>query len=113
MLSTDHGYIHKLGTDTYVTSIIMLPGESIDMYEVVEQKPTYAKSEYDERVSQLVRERYTESEEFAIQRKAINAAFSSTTADNASVAIQEFEEYNSFVESCKEKAAADLEATGQ
>lgn len=103
-LSSDKGYIHKKGTDTYVKSIIMLPSDTIEDYEEVDEKPPFTKEEYDKMVAKLVRERYTESEEFAIQRKAINEAFSPSTISADSLAMQEYQEYNSFVEECKQKA---------
>ena len=78
-LTATNGYVHKIGTDTYVQTIIMLPTETLGMYEEVVEKPAYTKEQYDKLVAELVRERYTESEEFAIQRKAINAAFSPST----------------------------------
>lgn len=103
-LSADKGYIHKIGTDTYVKSIIMLPTDSIEDYEEVEEIPAFNKSQYDAKVAELVRERYSESEEFAIQRKAINEAFSPSTVSADSSAMQEYREYNSFVEDCKVRA---------
>lgn len=50
---------------------------------------------YNTLVNGLVRDRYSESEEFAILRKAIN------NPDNA-----EFIEYNEYVENCKLQAKA-------
>lgn len=96
----DNGYIHKLGTDTYVKAIIMLPSDTILDFEEVAEIPSYTKTEYDDKVAQLVRERYTESEEFAIQRKALNAFFS----DNQEKDLSEYNQYNTFVEECKQQA---------
>lgn len=47
---------------------------------------------YDELVNGMVRDRYTESEEFAILRKAINGK------------TKEYELYNLYVEACKQEA---------
>jgi hypothetical protein len=52
----------------------------------------YSKLPYEKLVNQLVREKYTDSEEFAILRKAINGI------------TDEFLIYNAFVEECKTKA---------
>lgn len=103
-LTAEKGYIHKKGTDTYVKSIMMLPSDSINDYEEVDEIPPFTKSQYDEKVAQLVRERYSESEEFAIQRKAINEAFSPSAISEGSEAMSEYREYNEFVEECKKKA---------
>lgn len=102
-LTATEGLIHKIGTEDYVTSIIMLPTDTLEMYEEVAEKPAYTKEQYDDKVAELVREKYTESEEFAIQRKAINAAFSPSVAE-AETDMSEFTEYNDFVEECKVRA---------
>jgi hypothetical protein len=52
----------------------------------------YLPISYEKLVNQLVRERYTESEEFAILRKAVNGI------------TDEFLIYNTYVEECKAKA---------
>ena len=52
----------------------------------------YLSVNYETLVNNLVRERYTESEEFAILRKAINGI------------TDEFLNYNAYVEECKVKA---------
>lgn len=107
-LTATAGLIHKIGTDTYATSVIMLPSDTLDLYEEVAEKPAYTKEEYDAKVAELVRERYTESEEFAIQRKAINAAFSPSVASVDNTAMQEYQAYNAYVEECKQKARSIL-----
>lgn len=101
-------YIHKKGTDQYRTSYILMPGETLDLYEEVATKPPYTKAQYDDKVAELVRQRYSESEEFALQRKAINAAFAPATLDaegnNYAAALDEFATYNTYVEDCKQRA---------
>lgn len=103
-LTAENGYIHMVGTDTYVKSIIMLPSDTLDMYEEVADKPAYTKEQYDKKVAELVRQRYTESEEFALQRKAINVAFSPTATSANSTILEEYQAYNAYVEECKERA---------
>ena len=53
---------------------------------------TYSKISYDSLVNQLVKQRYSDSEEFAILRKAINGI------------TDEYLIYNAYVEDCKVKA---------
>jgi hypothetical protein len=53
----------------------------------------YSKLSYEALVNKLVREKYTESEEFAILRK-----------HQKGVNEDEFNEYDTYVEECKEKA---------
>ena len=107
-LSADTGYVHKIGTDTYVKSIIMLPSDTIEDFEEVDEIPPYTKSEYDAKVAELVRQRYSASEEFAVQRKMMNllmpSAMSSHSEEQATSIMTEYNEYNSFVDECKEKA---------
>lgn len=103
-LTATAGLVHKTGTDTYAQSIIMLPCDTPDMYEEVAEQPAYTKEEYDNKVAELVRERYTASEEFAIQRKAINAAFSQTATSADDAALEEYHAYNTYVDECKQRA---------
>ena len=53
---------------------------------------TYSKLPYDNIVNKLVKERYSDSEEFAILRKAINGI------------TDEYRIYNAYVEECKVRA---------
>lgn len=115
-LTASEGYIHKIGTDTYAKSVIMLPDETEDMYEEVAEIPPYTKAEYDAKVNDLVRQRYSESEEFAIQRKMLNTLMSpmAMSEEGAESAVTEYAEYNAYVEQCKADATdailADIEA---
>ena len=74
--------------------------------------PPYSKTEYEAKVAEMVREKYSESEEFALQRKAINAMINPDAipvdADGTPSVINSFNEYNRFVEQCKQRAAAML-----
>lgn len=111
-LTASEGVLHKIGTDTYCTSAVMLPGETVDMYEEVAEEPPYTKEQYDAKVAELVRERYSASEEFAIQRKRINAMLApmplSGDVDGPSPAIVEYDQYNAYVEECKARAKEQL-----
>ena len=107
-LSATNGYLHKIGTDTYVKSLVLARGDSPAMYEEVDEIPPYTKAEYDAKVAEMVRERYSESEEFAIQRKVINSMLSPMTlnADTAEKFMTEYADYNNYVEECKTEARA-------
>lgn len=52
---------------------------------------TYTANDYAYLVSEKIRERYSIDEEFAIQRQR-------------DIKVQEFEEYNSYCEACKQQA---------
>lgn len=74
-------------------------------------KPVYSKEEYDAKVAQLVRERYSADEEFALQRKMIAtllhpeaATLDESGEDTTPAEVREFEAYNAFVEDCKARA---------
>lgn len=54
----------------------------------------YSNASYDELVNQLVKQRYSDSEEFAILRKAITEV------------TDEYRIYNAYVEECKVRAKA-------
>ena len=66
-----------------------------------------SKAQRDEMTARLVRERYTDSEEFAIQRKMLNALMQPMTLcdeDSADNAAEEYAAYNAYVEECKARA---------
>ena len=100
------GYLHKIGTDVYIKRAIVKSPLDADDYEEVDNIPPYTKDEYDKKVAELVRERYTESEEFAIQRKMINVILTPATVysfgnDNI---VAEYNDYNDYVNECKDRA---------
>lgn len=103
--STD-GFIHRKGNGGYFKRCVMFPDETESDFDEVAEIPVYTKAEYDEKVAELVRTRYTASEEFAIQRKMINATIepSLISEGDARAAIAEFTHYNDFVEQCKRDA---------
>lgn len=105
-LTATYGYLHKIGTDTYAKSLVLAKDDSPAMYEEVDEIPPYTKAEYDAKVAEMVRERYSESEEFAIQRKVINSLLSPMTlsAEVAEGVMAEYAEYNNYVEGCKVRA---------
>lgn len=106
-LTATQGYIHPLGTDTYVKQITILPTDTIDNYVEVDTPPPYTKAQYDTKVNDLIRRRYTASEEYAIHRKMLNTLLTpsplSDTTD-AETASDEYLRYNAYVEDCKEDA---------
>lgn len=103
--STD-GYIHRIDEEDYAKRCILLPSLTIADYEEVAEIPPYTKSQYDSKVAEFVRERYTESEEFAIQRKMMNTILSPATisADSKGSPLSEYQAYNAYVEECKARA---------
>jgi len=113
VFSTDGKVVHRIGTDTYFKRGSVLPNDTAADFEEVDAAPAYTKAEYEAKVAELVRERYTESEEFALQRKAINAAFSPATSDaDGNSALEEYAAYNTYVEECKSRAKVMLEENG-
>lgn len=90
-ISTESGYIHKKGTDSYFKKGMMLPTDTIDMYEEVDEIPKYTHQEYVDKVRELIKERYTIEDEIALHRQK-------------EVKPYEFDEYNDYCEECKLKA---------
>lgn len=111
-LDTDADHIlHRIGSDDY-TAIRHTMVKDPEAWEelAVADIPPYTKAEYDAKVNELVRLRYSESEEFAIQRKMLNAILPQPAVlsedvivevDDAEKAIEEYAEYNVYVEQCK------------
>lgn len=84
----------------------MLPTDTIENFEEYTELPPYTKAQYDEKVAELIRERYSASEEFALQRKMINATNADVPFSDSETnkAIEEYDTYNTFVEECKIRA---------
>lgn len=108
-LDTDQGHIlHKVGSDDY-TEIRHTMVKDPDAWEeiAVADIPPYTKDEYDKKVAELVREKYTADEEFALQRKMLNAVMSPDTISeegSANKTLEEYQAYNVYVQECKQKA---------
>lgn len=108
-LSTDSEHIlHRIGSEGY-TEIRRITTANPSEWEeaAVTDIPPYTKDEYDKKVAELVREKYTADEEFALQRKMLNAVMSPDTISaegSASKALEEYQAYNVYVQECKLKA---------
>lgn len=113
IFSDDNKYVHRLGTDTYFKRSTLLPEDTIDNFEEVDSIPLYTKAEYDNKVAELVRKRYTADEEFALQRKMMNTIISSATLSDEIIesVTNEYIEYNTYINQCKELAADYLRET--
>lgn len=107
--STDNRFVHRIGTDSYFKRSTTLPTDTESSFEEVDELPPYTKAEYDAKVAEMVRQRYTESEEFAIQRKMLNlmltpAVMSDRGESEADKTMTEYAAYNDYVEQCKADA---------
>lgn len=104
--STEGKFIRRKVSDSYFRRSTVLPGETETDFAEVDKVPEYTKAEYDAMVVRLVRQRYSADEEFAIQRKMIDALVNPMTADADSepAAMPEFRVYNEFVNECKREA---------
>lgn len=97
--------VHRLGTETYFTSSTALPTDTPEAFEEVDSIPAYTKAEYDEKVAQLIREKYSQDEENAIKSKAIASLLPNTLSEETNEKhLQQFAEFNAYREKCKEEA---------
>lgn len=109
-LQAEEGYLlRRIGADPHTTiTRTTVKVDQLAQWEEVPagQVPVYTKAEYDAKVSEMVRQRYSADEEFAIQRKAINSMLSPMTpsAESAEVIMTEYATYNNYVEDCKVRA---------
>lgn len=116
-LKADNGYtIRKVGTadiDTNIISQVAVKANEIDTWEEVSiETIEIAKKEeeknklYKEQVVKSIREKYDQDDENAIVRKAFATLYapSKFTETQKESIITEFQEYNTFVEKCKQEA---------
>ena len=96
-LTATAGLIHKIGTDTYVKSVIMLPDDTLDMYQEVPENPAYTKEQYDAKVADLTHERYSPDEETSL----INNMLEEHSTEEH---IAEYRTYQAYRAECKQRA---------
>lgn len=104
IIADSNHIIHRKGQDSYpeITKAAIRLDDLENWEEVsIEDIPPYTQLEYKEEIIKLIRERYDQDDEFAILRKIAQ----SPTNERY---INEYNEYNSFVEDCKTKAKENL-----
>ena len=104
IIADSNHIIHRKGQDSYpeITKAAIRLDDLENWEEVsIEDIPPYTQVEYKEEIIKLIRERYDQDDEFAILRKIAQ----SPTNERY---INEYNEYNSFVEDCKTKAKENL-----
>ena len=104
IIADSNHIIHRKGQDSYpeITKAAIRLDDLENWEEVsIEDIPPYTQAEYKEEIIKLIRERYDQDDEFAILRKIAQ----SPTNERY---INEYNEYNSFVEDCKTKAKENL-----
>lgn len=76
---------------------LTVPADRVDEWEEVsaDSLPAYTEAEYEERVTELVRRRYSVSAELAVQRQRDTKP-------------EEFADYNGYAEECKQRAREEL-----
>ena len=91
--------LHRRGGDSYFTRGIMLEGDSVESYEEVNEVPQIETEaevyNYDEKVNELIRERYSASQEFSILRQKETKP-------------EEYQQYYDYCESCKRQVKAKI-----
>lgn len=83
-------FVHRIGTDQYFRRSTLLNGDSVGSFEEVGEIPIIDTG-YGERVNDLIRQKYSLSEELAILRQRDSKP-------------DEFIAYNEYAEFCKAEA---------
>lgn len=103
-LDTDNDHIlHRIGSDSYpdIHHTTVRPDQVADYEEVaLTDIPPYSEAEYKAKVEELIRERYSASDEFAL----INNVMAGATEKRQS----EYAEYQTYRAECKARAKAIL-----
>lgn len=92
VFSDQNKYVHRLGTESYFKRSTLLPGDTVDKFEEVDAIPDQS-IDYNEEVNNMIRQRYSLSEELAILRQRDTKP-------------EEFAAYNEYAEECKSKVKA-------
>lgn len=94
------GYLHRKDDPCYapVSKSFLPSGRSLDDYEELTTLPTASPSDdYDERVNERIRTRYSLSQELAVLRQRDSKP-------------EEYAAYNAFCEACKAAVKAEMSA---
>lgn len=91
------GFLHLKGNPDYpeMHGCPLADGKTADDYEELDALPAYTKAEYDAKVEELIRARYTASEVEGIYRKVLSGD---------EKAKGELEVFNAYAEQCKAEA---------
>lgn len=98
--SDENKYIHRIDSETYFKRAMVLPKDTIDMYEEVDELPKYTEAEYKEKVRELIKERYTIEDEIALVNNK---------EDGKASHLKEYNEYLTYRNECKVRAKELLE----
>lgn len=86
-----------------------LPSMSADDFEELDEKPAYTKEQYDEKVAELIRLKYTQDEENAIKSKVLASLLPNTFSEETNEKhMRQFAEFNAHREACKARAREEL-----
>ncbi len=114
----NHHYLHRIGSQEYpeIRRTRVAP-DDVDNWEeiAVTDMPAYTEAEYNAKVVELIRERYSADEEFALQRKALHLMLTPATASTGEeteadtvttteTVLDEFAAYNTYAKQCKARA---------
>lgn len=88
-------------SETYVPRVPVRPGDAA-LWEEVADRPPYSEDEYKTKVEELIRERYTVSDEFALINNVMTAPTEATQ--------EEYARYQQYREECKRRAKETLAA---
>lgn len=112
-ISTDAEHVIRRKGDTAPTEIrrLTVKAENLGKWEevaITDMRP-YSDEQYNDKVAELVAERYPMAEENAITRKLLNKLLHpdvATLDDENAIAkeVAQFEAYNAYVEDCKARA---------
>lgn len=97
--STADKHIHRIGTDVYFKKSFVLPKDTIDDFEEVDELPKYTEEEYKAKVRELIAQRYSIEDEIAL----INNSRIGNERH-----LTEYNEYLDYRNECKLKAKEEL-----
>lgn len=98
-------YIRRVGSETYFKRSMVLPSDTLEDFEEIDELPKYTKAQYDEMVAKLIREKYSQDEENAIKSKVLATMIPNELSEEDSAKyLEQFRQFNEFREECKIKA---------
>ncbi|MBO5053882.1 MAG: hypothetical protein J6C44_06590 [Muribaculaceae bacterium] len=99
--STEGKMVHRIGEDIYFHRATVLTGETAEVFEEIEEAPRMTRHEYESKVAELIRRRYSTTAETALINNYLDP-------NHTEAQVSEYMEYQAYRRDCKAKAKTDL-----
>lgn len=99
--STSGKYVRRVNSECYFHRATVLTGETAEVFEEIEEAPRMTRHEYESKVAELIRRRYSTTAETALINNYLDP-------NHTEAQVSEYMEYQAYRRDCKAKAKTVL-----